>query len=62
MTSDIAAPAAGGVDGAAGLPLVGAGLAGEELCVGPDCPLTWCEHPVTSSKTVTSAAIRISSG
>src|ERR1700728_420689 len=61
MTSDITAPAAGGVDGAAGL-LFAEGLVGEEVGGCPDCPLTACEQPATSTKPVTSAAIRISLG
>ena len=70
MTSEIAAPAAGGVDAAEGLLTDGEAVAPEEVWVVvgvcPDWLLPALEHPATSpaamTDTVISAAIRIPSG
>ena len=68
MTSEIAAPAAGAVDGAGGL--LDDGVAAVEegpgdapvVCVCPEWLLPACEHPTTSNDRAISAAIRIPSG
>ena len=66
MTSEIAAPAAGGVDGAEGLLTDGDAALPEDVWVPPDWLLTVCEHPATSpaarKHTTISVAIRIPPG
>ena len=70
MTSEIAAPAAGAVDGAGGLlpdgPVVVVGEVPADawvvVCGCPEFPPPVCEHPATSNVTATSAAIRIPPG
>jgi len=69
MTSEIAAPAAGAVDGAGGLLDDGVVAVVEEgpgdapvVCVCPEwLPPPW-EHPATSNDRAISAVIRIPSG
>ena len=70
MTSEIAAPAAGGVDAAEGLLTDGEATAPEDVWavvgVCPDWLLPACEHPATSpvarKDSAIIAAIRIPSG
>jgi hypothetical protein len=68
MTSEIAAPAAGGaMDGLLANEVVVVGEKPETavvfgLCVGPDWPAPVCEHPATSTESVTRTAIRIPTG
>jgi hypothetical protein len=69
MTSEIAAPAAGAVDGAGGLPAVGVAAVVEDgsgdapvVCGCPEWLLPVSEHPTTSNDRAISAAIRIPSG
>ncbi|BBX61826.1 hypothetical protein MSAS_10000 [Mycobacterium saskatchewanense] len=66
MTSGIEAPAAGAVDGAAGLPVEGVVVVGGALPDGPvvcpdDPPPGW-EQPATSNDAAISTAIRIPPG